>query len=1073
MLTKCQVLDYRRFFTNIKAIVMHLLDPLNKDYSRLSEIYEKVSSKNAVALLGAGASVTDKEFLSSTLINLYQAKIHKDFGTIDIIKFVDILQATQGLRRGDFDKFVVDRLMTLTPNEGHSIFVTIPWKQVITTNYDTLIEEASTIAIRDGKTHFNLKTIKNKIQLEQQSTNNEIVYIKLNGCKTDLSLYPLVFSTEDFAKQNSYYKKVLSPFKQFSNEITYISFGYSFTDSFAEKLLEKLIDNDYRQKRLVYCVDPHVNEDKLNYFESQNISIVKMSFEDFFVNYNKWFANNNKNYLQNLQRFTNPDNSKIKIDASSRLYLDNSIVQLKDDNRTSAKVKKIDFYIGEEPTYQVILDEFDVVKQLELNNLLALITKSYEDHTKTSVPKLILINGDFGSGKTTFTLRAIKEYLKGSSNAIAFEIIKSIGSKQAYITQLIKESSATHFIFYCDNIETDSVFKSFNDLRIDLAAAQYSDIKIIFISSIRQNILARFKSNQNISIINCEEFHFNSFYTEKEIGELVDNLKDVELLNYRDQVERSEIIRRIKSRYAGDSFITLYQLIQNGHHYKLLEKAYEELTDEIKIAFKLTALVHRFGIYCPVSIIKNAIKTMGWEEFTYRVVKGDGKNILTQVSDPTMSSNPDLFFKTKHPIIADALIKSILKNAEKNSLYKNIFSSLTYSEFNSRFIVDLIKNIRLNDPDITVGQIDNYYEICRKEFESSPHFLISHITNIEKKTNSILALNQCIKDIELLEGTLEYRNNRLIHRKGCLNFKIARILLQEKNELTEIKYYLDVAEEWFFIKKQLDPSSNYSYIDYLKLLLWKLRNISLEDKELLSLNLTISNLFDEAFKLLFQNTQILHDLFEEYKSYYNTSNHNNADYLEFLLEKYRNVETRPTASVLLYYYYENRGELRKSLDFINEIESYGDDKDVAYFLFKYYGRNLYAIQNRVKFFEIVRHNDFLVEQSTLRFYYYSSICEFYNYRWNDGKECLLEIRRINQSTYNPDFFLYWCDENGEQQLFEGEIFTDRKVKKVKIVTPFFREFVLINGDYSSYRNDQQVTVKLRFLFDGIRAEIVD
>lgn len=693
---------------------MHLLDPLNKDYSTLCEIYEKIYSKNSVAFLGAGASVTNKKFLSKELIELYEGKIQKSFGTDDVIKFVDILQATPGQRRGDFDKFVIDNLATLKPNAGHFVFVTIPWKQIITTNYDTLVEEASATAFRSHKTHYSLKVVHNKRQLDYQPSSNEIVYIKLNGCKTDLSLYPLVFSTDEFSKQASYYKKVLSPFRTFSNDVTYLSFGYSFTDLFADKLLEKLLDNDYRQKRLVYCVDPFVNEDKLSYYESLNIAIVKISFEDFFVNYQKWFEDNHKSYLKSLQRLTNPDNSKIQIDTSCRLYLGNNLVQLKDDYKPIGRIRKIDFYIGEEPNYQVVLDEYDIVKKNETDRLLGLFRSTYADNSsQTAIPKLILVKGDFGSGKTTFTLRTIKEYLKVTPGSLAFEIVKSIGLKKGYIAQLIKESTANQFIFYCDNLETDSVFKSFNDLRIDLATEQYSDIKMVFVSSIRENILSKYKTNQNLSVSNCIEFEYNASYTEDEIRQLVENLKELELVEYRDLEEKKDIIQTIKKSYKGDSFITLYKLIQNGTHYKLLQKAYAELTEEIKLAFKITALVHRFGIECPVSVIKNSIKNLEWGPFTERVVKGDGKNILINESRLSTTNEPDLFFRTKHPVIAEALIENVVKNAEKNSLYKSIFSSLTFSEFNSRFIVDLIKGIRLNDSDITAGQIDNYYEILK------------------------------------------------------------------------------------------------------------------------------------------------------------------------------------------------------------------------------------------------------------------------------------------------------------------------------------------------------------------------
>jgi hypothetical protein len=753
--------------------------------------------------------------------------------------------------------------------------------------------------------------------------------------------------------------------------------------------------------------------------------------------------------------------------------LDNSLVQLKDNYRIVDKLKKVDFYIGAEPNYQVIIDDFDIVKKNEVAKLLTLINDSFEEHSTTSIPKIILVNGDFGSGKTTFTLRSIKEYLKSNSQTLAFEITKNIGIKKGYLSQLIKDSSAMQFIFYCDNLETDSVFKSFNDLRIDLASEQYSDIKIIFISSIRHNILEKFKNNYKLSIKNNVEFNFVSTYNDQELSELVNNLKEVGLIEYRDLVEKNAIIYDLKKSCKGDSFITLYKLIANGTHYKLLQKAYDELTKDIKTAFKLTALIHRFNMDCPVSVIKNSIKNLDWTEFTDRIVKGDGKNILFQEKRPSMSSDPDLFFKTKHPVIAEALIKTVLNNNEKNSLYKSIFASLTFSDFNAGFIVDLIKNIRFNDMDVTGGQIDNYYEICKREFETSPHFMISYITNIEKKTSSIKQLEQCIKDIEMLEADLDYRNNRLIHRKGSLHFKIAKILFSEKESMVDVKEHLKLAEDWFIIKKQLDPSSNYSYVDYLQLLMWKLKNARLDDYERLELNLTLNSLFEEAFKLLSEDTHIISDLFEEYNNLTRGAQ-KDEDYLNFLLEKYQNVDTRPIACMLLYYYYYSLEDYDKCDNFIVELKKYSDSKEVVYFLFKYYGRNLHSLINRRKYFELTRYNAFLIDFSPMRYFYFTNICESYDYRWNNGKDFLNELRNrnIKQSTFNQDFFLYWCNEDGEVQIFKAEVMIDNKVKKVKIINPFFKLFTLVHGNYKIYNEGQLVSVKLKFLFDGIRAEIV-
>jgi len=1048
----------------------HLHDPFGKDYQFVSSIYETIFNKNAIGFLGAGASITNKSFISGELINLYEAKISKNFDTSDIIQFVDMMQVTPGLRRNDFDKFVVDRLSSLRPNNGHEILVTIPWKQLITTNFDTLVEEAAEGAIREDKTHYRLHVIRNRKQLDYVSSDNEITYIKLNGCKTDLSSYPLVFSSEDFQNQNSYYRKVVAPFRQYSNDIIYIAFGYSFSDPFADKLLNKIASPDIRQKRTLYCVDPFINEDRLSFLATKQICVIKATFEEFMRGYQTWFENTNRSYLRMLQKFTNPDSTKIKLDTNSRLYLDSNIIQLKDDYKSDHAIKKTDFYYGEEPNYQVVVDNFDVVKKSELNQLISQINECFTKDLKTSIPKILLLKGDFGTGKTTFTLRLIHEYLKTSNTTLAFEIIKPLNIKKGYISKLIKESDATQFIFYCDNIETDSIFKSFNALRVELASEQYSNISIIFISSIRQNILAKYTNSNKLEIKNCVEVDYQSKYSREELIELLENLKDVGIVNYRDLTERDAFLFDIKMKYNNDSFITLYKLIEKGEHYKFLEKAFNELSSDVKSAFKLTALIHRFGILCPVSILKNALVNYDWDEFTDKIVRADGKGILFNESINSTTDSPDLFFKTKHPVIAQALIKT-MTNREKNSLYKSIFSSLPPSDYNATFIVDLIKSIRNGDADISEGQIDNYYELARKEFEMSTHFMLNYISYLEYRTSSISVLKSCISDINNLESFLERRNHMLIHRKGSVCFKIARLLYNEYKNDPEIVEYLNEAEEWFDIKKHLDEASAYSYVTYIKLILWRLKNIESGEDEMLHLHLKINTLFDEAYKTMYSNIGEVDDLFDEYKNFANVSRVQ-SEYLDFLLEMYASVEKRVTATILLFYYYSAKGEFKLANQYLYELETYLDDKDVVYFLFKQYGRNLHIPNNRIKYFDLVRQNLFLSETYPLRFFYFSAVAEFYNWRWKDGKAMLNELQEERFFKINPDFFLYWKNTEGEVELFDGVIVKEKRIFKVKIPSPFFKEFYLIRGNYDNFKVNQDVKIKLKFYIDGVKAEIV-
>ena len=63
---------------------------------------------------------------------------------------------------------------------------------------------------------------------------------------------------------------------------------------------------------------------------------------------------------------------------------------------------------------------------------------------------------------------------------------------------------------------------------------------------------------------------------------------------------------------------------------------------------------------------------------------------------------------------------------------------------------------------------------------------------------------------------------------------------------------------------------------------------------------------------------------------------------------------------------------------------------------------------------------------------------------------------------NPDFFLFWKTNVGEEEIFDCVIIKDKKIMKVMIITPFYKEFLLVNGNYEKFDAGQDVKVKLKF-----------
>ncbi|HWZ04769.1 MAG TPA: hypothetical protein VNX40_14230, partial [Mucilaginibacter sp.] len=119
----------------------HILD-INADEESLNPLFEKIFDSHAILFLGAGASVGEKTYLSKQIISYYEEYLGKSLNEPNITKFVDILSADPDFNRRHFDSEVEKMLRKLPVTNGHEILASIPWQEIITTNYDLLVEKA-------------------------------------------------------------------------------------------------------------------------------------------------------------------------------------------------------------------------------------------------------------------------------------------------------------------------------------------------------------------------------------------------------------------------------------------------------------------------------------------------------------------------------------------------------------------------------------------------------------------------------------------------------------------------------------------------------------------------------------------------------------------------------------------------------------------------------------------------------------------------------------------------------------------------------------------------------------------
>jgi hypothetical protein len=87
------------------------------------DLFPSIYKGESVLFLGAGASVGEKQYLGTDIIDYYQNKIGIDLGTNDLVEFVDIMSARKDFNRDEFDNYIVTLLGKLPVTKIHNRLV--------------------------------------------------------------------------------------------------------------------------------------------------------------------------------------------------------------------------------------------------------------------------------------------------------------------------------------------------------------------------------------------------------------------------------------------------------------------------------------------------------------------------------------------------------------------------------------------------------------------------------------------------------------------------------------------------------------------------------------------------------------------------------------------------------------------------------------------------------------------------------------------------------------------------------------------------------------------------------------
>jgi|GEM_PF-1030279 len=1050
----------------------HILNIDDKTIDFLeTNVFPKIYTGNTVLFLGAGASVGEKKFLSGEIIEYYQESLSIDLGTKNLIEFMDILKSLPTFNRDDFDNYVVKLLAKLSTNDIQRKISCIPWREIITTNQDLLIEKAFDEFLASGKSNYKIIPVRSKEEYHGHHSPTDIRYVKLNGCISDKRRYPLVYSSEDFEKSRKYYRLIFNSLENLSPNIQFLSIGFSFSDGLSKDLLMRFDSFNYRNKKWIISLDPFVNEHRLPYFTEQRVCIIKITSEEFFKLYSTWEEFKAAVVVKRKGiTFTTKTNENIIIPTKLKLNLGNSISQLS-DNAFIQSIPPLEFYKGTQPTYDVVRRNYDAYNSIDVLKAAEVVKGLLSQSGEKFIPVLFL-KGDFGIGKSTFTYRVIFHLLHADIDVLSYEITEPDKLSPSDLGELFRLSSSRNILLLCNELEVDSAFKDVMALRNSLSIEQFSDFNIVIISSIRSNILQRHFARAKHK--NCHEYELSLKFRETEALDLVEKIAKTGLISYRDAGEKEKIIRKILTEYDGDTFISLISLIAGNQLNELLFTALRQLSQKAQEAFLYTSILYQFKMLMPGALLMKII-SKDWEHFKNEILEYDCKGILIQEVVASYGSEPDLFFRTRHPIISQKLITAALSSEDKLfERIRKLISHLHDSHFNAQLLIDLFKALA-DTESMNQGRINKLYDFASDNFEISPHFNLHYAINLQHR-DSVSALKRALQRL-VLAGTseLEQRNHYLIHRRGVIHFELAKHY-RSINNIISCQYHIDEARELFEIKRIEDPFSSFSYFDFLRMELWCIKKLPGSSEDLIKQHIQVQELFDLADRSVTEDFERIIRLRSEYYLEFRTTKIDGLKTMpEYVDELYGDESTRAHALVLKYNYliqvFNNRVEAE---DLIPELESYSYNYDVARLLFKYYGRKLHLISNRLKYFKLVSDNTTLKSKEKVRYNFYSYVAEAYNRNFQNIASHLNQIR----SSYhyqNPDLSEVWLDEEtNKPQIFEAIIVRHLKGKLFVRVSDLQQQFSAIKSSTSlNLELNTRYLVRLHFFLRGIGAEIIE
>lgn len=746
--------------------------------TRLSPwLEEKVRNGEAILFLGAGATrgalgprgekpLSGNE-LRDVLADRFLGGALKDKPLAQVAEYA---KAESSLV--DVQTTIYELFEPLKPAQCHLLIPSFRWYAIVTTNYDFVVERA--YAAAPDRLQQLSAIIRDENQLGSTLRNFQAVpYLKLHGCLSTINdpKLPLILASEEYAKFREGRTRLFSYFQDWGRENPIIFCGYNVADPNIQQILFDLSDLGIRRPEYA-VVSPGLTEFDARYWQGRRFLPVKSTFEDFIRDLDARISKPARIISTLRKRDGSSIQSYVQKGQPTEqllLYLEQAIEHVRVGMALDA-VSPESFYRGEAHSWSPIVQNLDVQRRITDDILIEAVLEK----PAASRPQIFLVKGHAGSGKSV-TLRRVAWAASAEHGAFVFWLREGGFLRPDLIRELYVLTGERIVVFVQDAIP------HLEDISTLLRVTTKDQLPVTLIIGARSNEWNAAGAELDPQLAKSYELRDLSH---KEIDELLANLDRHKCLGSLRDLPPEDRHQFFDLSAERQLLVALHEATMGTPFRDIVVDEYRKVVPlEAQALYLDVCTLHRFRVGVRAGLLSRV------SGITFNYFKTRLLNPLEHVVKVYFdASSRDYAYRTRHPVIADMVFRSVLSDQEKraNQIIRIVRSMNVNYESDSIAFEQLIKGRDLAELFDDRVMADRIFEAALAGSGSVSH--VEHQRAIFELNHPGGSIVRALKSIESASAATGSPSAAILHTKAMV---LRRMALESSSALEREKHRAD------------------------------------------------------------------------------------------------------------------------------------------------------------------------------------------------------------------------------------------------------------------------------------------